>query len=130
MRAVQRFCASSCGAARWWGSSQHCRAAWVGLEACATAHYWARELQALGHEVRLMPAQYIKPYVKRGKNDAIDAQAICGAMSRPGMHFVPVKSRDEQAALMLLKVRDLLMKQRTMLTNAISRSSGASKRNE
>jgi transposase len=76
-------------------------------------------LRSLGHEVVLIPPQYIKPYVKRGKNDAIDAEAICEAMSRPGMHFVPVKSRDEQAALMLLKVRDLLMKQRTMLTNAI-----------
>ena len=87
-------------------------------------------MHSLGHEVVLIPPLYIKPYVKRGKNDAIDAEAICEAMSRPGMHFVPVKSRDEQAALMLLKVRDLLMKQRTMLTNAISRSSGASKRNE
>jgi len=91
----------------------------IGLEACGASHHWARVLRSLGHEVVLIPPQYIKPYVKRGKNDAIDAEAICEAMSRPGMHFVPVKSRDEQAALMLLKVRDLLMKQRTMLTNAI-----------
>jgi len=91
----------------------------IGLEACGASHHWARVLRSLGHEVVLIPPQYIKPYVKRGKNDAIDAEAICEAMSRPGMHFVPIKSRDEQAALMLLKVRDLLMKQRTMLTNAI-----------
>jgi transposase len=76
-------------------------------------------LRGLGHEVVLMPPQYIKPYVKRGKNDAIDAGAICEAMSRPGMRFVPIKSVEQQAALMLLKVRDLLVKQRTMLINAI-----------
>jgi transposase len=91
----------------------------IGLEACGAAHHWARLLRGLGHEVVLVPPQYIKPYVKRGKNDAIDAEAICEAMSRPGMRFVPVKSREEQARLMLLKVRDLLIKQRTMLVNAI-----------
>jgi transposase len=91
----------------------------IGLEACGASHHWARVLRGLGHEVVLIPPQYIKPYVKRGKNDAIDAAAICEAMSRPGMSFVPVKSREEQAALMLLKVRDLLLKQRTMLINAI-----------
>ena len=91
----------------------------VGMEACATAHYWARELIAMGHEVVLIPPAYIKPYVKRGKNDAIDAGAICEAMSRPGMRFVPVKSAEQQGVLMLLKVRDLLVKQRTMLINAI-----------
>jgi transposase len=91
----------------------------IALEACGAAHHWARVLRGLGHEVVLIPPQYIKPYVKRGKNDAIDAAAICEAMSRPGMRFVPVKSSDEQAALMLLKVRDLLIKQRTMLVNAI-----------
>jgi transposase len=91
----------------------------IGLEACGAAHHWARVLRGLGHEVVLMPPQYIKPYVKRGKNDASDAAAICEAMSRPGMRFVPVKSREEQAGLMLLKVRDLLVKQRTMLVNAI-----------
>ena len=91
----------------------------VGLEACGASHHWARVLRGMGHEAVLMPPQYIKPYLKRGKNDAIDAEAICEAMSRPGMRFVPVKSTDEQAALMLLKVRDLLMKQRTMVVNAI-----------
>jgi transposase len=91
----------------------------IGLEACGAAHHWARLLQGLGHEAVLIPPQYVKPYVKRGKNDAIDAAAIAEAMSRPGMRFVPVKSREDQAALMLLKVRDLLVKQRTMLINAI-----------
>ena len=73
-------------------------------------HYWARVLRGLGHEVVLMPPQYIKPYVKRGKNDAIDAAAICEAMSRPGIRFVPIKSAEQQAALMLLSVRDPLVK--------------------
>ena len=91
----------------------------VGLEACGASHYWARVLRELGHEVRLLPPQYVKPYVKRGKNDRIDAEAICEAMSRPSMRFVAVKSADEQAAAMMLSVRDLLVKQRTMLVNAI-----------
>jgi transposase len=91
----------------------------VGLEACGASHHWARVLRELGHDVRLLPPQYVKPYVKRGKNDRIDAEAICEAMSRPSMRFVPVKSADEQAAAMLLSVRDLLVKQRTMLVNAI-----------
>jgi transposase len=91
----------------------------VGLEACGASHYWARVLSELGHAVRLLPPQYVKAYVKRGKNDRIDAEAICEAMSRPSMRFVPVKSADEQAAAMLLSVRDLLVKQRTMLVNAI-----------
>lgn len=91
----------------------------IGLEACGASHHWARTLGDLGHEVRLLPPQYVKAYVKRGKNDRIDAEAICEAMSRPSMRFVPVKSADEQAAAMLLSVRDLLVKQRTMLVNAI-----------
>jgi transposase len=91
----------------------------IGLEACGAAHYWARLLRRLGHQAVLLPPQYIKPYVKRGKNDAIDAAAICEAMSRPGMRFVPVKSATQQAALMLLKSRELLVKQRTMLVNAM-----------
>ena len=91
----------------------------IGLEACGAAHYWARVLRAQGHDVRLIPPQYVKPYVKRGKNDRIDAEAICEALARPSMRFVPVKEEAEQAALMLLKVRDLLIKQRTMLSNAI-----------
>jgi transposase len=91
----------------------------IGLEACGAAHYWARVLGGLGHEVVLLPPQYIKPYLKRGKNDALDAEAICEAMSRPGMRFVPVKSAASQAGLMLLKTRELLVKQRTMLINAM-----------
>lgn len=90
----------------------------VGMEACATAHYWAREIAALGHEVRLMPPKYVKAYLKRQKNDAADAAAICEAVGRPDMRFVPVKSRDQQAALMLHRARDLPIRQRTMLINA------------
>src|SRR5215467_472107 len=91
----------------------------IGIEACAAAHYWARELTGLGHEVRLLPPQYVKPYVQRGKNDAADASAICEAMSRPRMRFVPVKSADQQAALMLVGVRDQLIARRTQLSNTI-----------
>jgi transposase len=91
----------------------------VGMEACATSHYWARQLGEFGHEVRLMPAQYVKAYVRRGKNDAADAAAICEAVTRPSMRFVPVKGEVQQAALMLHRVRDLLVRQRTQLINAI-----------
>lgn len=91
----------------------------IGVEACGTAHYWARELIALGHEVRLMPAAYVKPYVKRGKNDAADAEAICEAVTRPTMRFVPVKSAQAQSVLMVHRTRDLLVRQRTMLVNAL-----------
>jgi transposase len=91
----------------------------VGIEACATAHHWARELTKLGHTVRLMPPAYVKPYVKRGKTDIADAEAIAEAATRPTMRFVAVKTADQQAALMLHKVRDLLVRQRTMLINAL-----------
>ena len=91
----------------------------VGMEACATAHHWARELMRLGHTVRLMPPSYVKPYVRRGKNDATDAAAICEAVMRPSMRFVPVKSADQQSVLMLHRVRALLIRQRTMLINAL-----------
>ena len=91
----------------------------VGLEACATAHYWARELTKLGHEVRLMPARDVKAYVKRNKNDAADAEAICEAVRRPTMRFVRVKSAAQQAQLMQHRARDLLMRQRTQLINAM-----------
>ena len=91
----------------------------VGMEACATAHYWARELIKLGHTVRLMPASYVKAYVKRSKNDAADAAAICEAVTRPSMRFVPVKTVESQAALMLHRSRDLLVRQRTQLINAL-----------
>src|SRR5438045_2865246 len=91
----------------------------VGMEACASAHHWARELVARGHEVRLMPPAYVKPYVKRGKTDAADAEAIAEAATRPTMRFVAVKTAEQQAVLMLHKVRDLLVRQRTMLINAL-----------
>jgi transposase len=89
----------------------------VGAEACGTSHHWARELMKLGHEVRLMPAAYVKPYVKRGKNDAADAEAICEAVTRQTMRFVAVKSREQQAALALHRSRSLLIRQRTQLVN-------------
>jgi len=90
----------------------------VGIEACNTSHYWARELIALGHDVRLMPAQYVKPYVKR-KNDAADAEAICEAVTRPTMRFVAVKTPEQQSVMMLHRVRLMLNRQRTQLSNAI-----------
>jgi transposase len=91
----------------------------IGMEACATAHHWARELTKLGHTVRLMPASYVKAYVKRSKHDAADAAAVCEAVTRPSMRFVPVKTIDQQAALMLHRCRDLLIRQRTQLINAL-----------
>src|SRR6266404_4259560 len=91
----------------------------IGMEACATAHYWARELTQLGHQVRLMPAKDVKAYVKRNKNDAADAEAICKAVRRPTMRFVQVKSAEQQGRLMLHRTRDLLMRQRTQLINAL-----------
>ena len=91
----------------------------IGLEACGGSHYWARLLGSMGHRVRMMPPQYVKPYVKRGKNDAADAEAACEAMSRPTMRFVPTKSVEQQAGLLLLGVRDRLIATRTQLTNAI-----------
>src|SRR5450755_4214638 len=89
----------------------------VGIEACASSHFWAREIGVLGHDVRLMPAAYVKPYVKRQKNDAADAEAICEAVTRPTMRFVQVKSPEQQSCLMLHRTRDLLVKQRTQLIN-------------
>jgi transposase len=91
----------------------------VGMEACGTSHHWARELTRLGYEVRLMPPAYVKPYVKRGKTDASDAEAICEAVRRPTMRFVAIKSVDQQAALALHRTRDLLVRQRTQLVNMI-----------
>jgi len=91
----------------------------VGIEACASAHYWARELTRLGHTVRLIPPSYVKPYLKRQKNDAADAEAICEAVTRPSMRFVPVKSVEQQDIMVLHRVRSLLMRQRVLLSNAI-----------
>ncbi|MGG5890892.1 IS110 family transposase [Falsiroseomonas sp. HC035] len=91
----------------------------VGIEACGTGHYWAREITALGHEVKLLPPTYVKAYVKRGKTDAADAEAICEAVTRPTMHFVPIKSPEQQAALMMHRSRELLVGQRTALVNAL-----------
>jgi transposase len=91
----------------------------IGMEACATAHYWARELTMLGHKVRLMPAKDVKAYVKRNKNDAADAEAICEAVRRPTMRFVQVKSAEQQAQLMQHRTRDLVMRQRTQVINAL-----------
>jgi transposase len=91
----------------------------VGIEACATSHYWAREVMKLGHDVKLMPAQYVKPYVKRQKNDMADAEAIAEAVTRPNMRFVVAKAPSEQSAMMLHKVRMMLNRQLVMLTNAL-----------
>jgi len=91
----------------------------VGMEACGASHYWARELTALGHQVVLIPPQYAKAYVKRNKNDPADAEAVCEAMSRPTMRFVPVKTAEQQAALMLVGTRETLIRRRTQLTNSI-----------
>jgi transposase len=91
----------------------------VGIEACATAHHWARELHALGHDVRLMPPAYVKPYVKRQKNDATDAEAICEAVGRPTMRFVEAKTVEQQSVMMLHRVRLMLTRQRTQTGNAI-----------
>jgi len=91
----------------------------VGIEACATAHHWARQLIALGFEVKLMPPHYVKPYVKRNKNDAADAAAICEAVTRPTMRFVAVKSTEQQSVLMVHRTRELLVRQRTMVINAM-----------
>ena len=91
----------------------------VGIEACATSHYWAREITALGHEVRMMPARYVKPYVKRNKNDMADAEAICEAVTRPTMRFVPIKTPAQQSILVLHRTRELFVRQRIMLVNAL-----------
>ncbi|MGA8758573.1 MAG: IS110 family transposase [Stellaceae bacterium] len=91
----------------------------IAIEACGASHHWARLLQSFGHSVKLIAPQLVKPYIKRGKNDAADAEALCEAMSRPTMRFVPVKTAEQQAALMLVGVRDRLIRNRTQLSNAI-----------
>src|SRR5476651_1579265 len=91
----------------------------VGIEACASSHHWSRELQALGHTVRLMPPAYVKPYVKRHKNDMADAEAICEAVTRANMRFVPTKTREQQSCLTLHRTRYLFIRQQTSVINAI-----------
>ena len=91
----------------------------IGMEACASSHHWAREIGKLGHEVKLMPPRYVKPYVKRNKNDAADAEAICEAVTRPNMRFVPIKTEEQQSVLMLHRTRQLFVRQRTTVINAI-----------
>ena len=91
----------------------------VAMEACGGAHHWARELTAMGHEVRLIPPAYVKPFVKRQKNDAADAEAICEAAQRPNMRFVAIKSEEQQASGLVFRTRDLLVRQRTQTINAI-----------
>jgi transposase len=91
----------------------------VGIEACPSAHHWGRELAGLGHTVKLMPPSYVKAYLKRSKNDANDAAAICEAVTRPSMRFVPIKTKQQQTALMLHRTRQMLVRQRTMLSNAL-----------
>lgn len=91
----------------------------VGMEACSSSHYWARQLSALGHDVRLIPANYVKPYVKRGKSDAADAEAICEAVTRPTMRFVAIKTEEQQSVLFLHRARDLIVRQRTQISNML-----------
>lgn len=91
----------------------------IGMEACGSGHHWARQFQKLGHEVRLMPAMYVKAYVKRGKSDAIDAEAICEAVTRPTMRFVAIKTEEQQGVLFLHRARDLVVRQRTQLSNML-----------
>ena len=107
---------SRCELLSWFGKLEPCL---VGIEACATAHYWGRELSRLRHDVRLIPPAYVKPYVRRQKNDRVDAAAICEAVTRPTMRFVAIKTRDQQAIQVLHRARELLIRQRTQLGNAL-----------
>ena len=109
---------------QFFASQAPCR---VAMEACASSHYWGRELSRIGHEVRLIPPAYVKPFVKRQKNDAADAEAICEASQRPTMRFVQIKSETAQAAAVVFRARDLLVRQRTQIINKLG---GTSKRGE
>ena len=107
------------GGLRCWRFFERLTPCLIGIEACSTSHYWARELIKLGHDVRLIPPIYVKPYVKRGKSDAADAEAICEAVTRPTMRFVEVKTPDQQAILALHRTRDLVVRQRTQTINML-----------
>ena len=113
MHGVRRFCVSDCGAGKCWRSSAAFHAVWSGWKRVRRPHYWGRKLGALGHEVRLMPAQYVKAYIKRNKHDAADAEAICEAVGRPTMRFVPAKTAEQQATQLLHRGREQLVRQRT-----------------
>jgi transposase len=102
----------------------------VGIEACASSHHWSRELQALGHTVRLMPPAYVKPYVKRQKNDTTDAEAICEAVTRPNMRFVPTKTVEQQSCLMLHRARHLFIGQHTRAWRRFRRETRARDRHQ
>src|SRR5258706_14753660 len=105
--------------AKWWEYSGDVPPCLGGIEPCPSAHHGGRDIKALGHTVRLIPPSYVKAYLKRGKNDANDAAAICEAVTRPSMRFVPIKTKEQQTALMLHRARQLLVRQRTMLSNAL-----------
>lgn len=98
---------------------EHLAPCLIGIEACGTSHHWARELIKLGHNVKLIPPAYVKPYVKRGKSDAVDAAAICEAVTRPTMRFVEVKTPEQQAILAVHRTRDLIVRQRTQTINML-----------
>jgi transposase len=119
MQPARWSCAVSCGASTSWRFFQKLPPCLVGIEACASSHHWSRELQALGHTVRLMPPVYVKPYVKRQKNDSTDAEAICEAVTRPNMRFVPTKTVEQQSCLMLHRARHLFIRQQTAVINSI-----------
>src|SRR6266536_6244281 len=119
MQRVRRFCASDCGAGKCWRSSVAFRAVWSGWKRVRRRTTGRASWVRLGHEVRLMPAQYVKAYIKRNKHDAADAEAICEAVQRPTMRFVPVKTTEQQATALLHRGREQLVRQRTMLVNAL-----------
>ena len=119
MRVVMSSSAASSNGATWLAFLQKLPSCLVGIEACASAHHWSRELQALGHTVRLMPPAYVKPYVKRHKNDATDAEAICETITRPNMRFVATKTPEQQSCLTLHRTRHLFIRQQTSVINAI-----------
>lgn len=119
MPKARRFSIANCVEPSCWAFSKKLPPCLVGLEGCSGSHYWAREIAALGHDVRLIPPIYVKPFVKRGKTDAADAEAMSEAGTRKTMRFVPIKSADQQAAAMVLRTRALLIRQQTQAINAL-----------